>query len=757
MSEALRGKVIRIHVGENHHDLGRIIYECRDAADVIYIPFPNDPSDKSAQKGRRLLAPRRVARKDIALLCDGYEVTLVDYVVPRTWNLTDDQLRDGVGLDKNRRDLPRWLEQREEWAALIAPITSSYGAYELLELGLLNSVIQDLAEKQDAESQRKIVQAMRRFLFGCGHPNALLPHWEKIGAKGTEKFCRVKTGRPSRRRAEPDAESEYVVTENDRRRLCDGWDYFKKKGVSDRCAYLRMCVKYFPGNEVEADEYERKYSIAPRSQRPTIAQFRRAAKVRGRLSASSINMGERVRRLTQRALTGNATDGVYAVGQVCLIDSTCEDQTPVSSIDLLRVLPSTYRTICMDVCTEYILGLYCGFEYPSTLTSLLAILNSASPKAEFCKMYGIDLEDGEWHSRLCKRIRADNGELKSEKGIKTLSLMEVAAEFVRSYSGDMKGPVEAVHKKIHRLVDHLAAGSTRGKKKERGETAREEEACRTFEQNMPHVIRAILRHNNEEPVPHLLTVEMRRDGVVPTRRAIYEWNIAQNYEASEPLALETLRAHCLPKLKAVLRRDGLHVFDPRDERVLIPGLVYTGKWLISSGLGEKAAKKSIRCEVQLDPQNLDFCYLYKDDELHELRRKSTDPLVSRLALCEYLDMADCDRKTVDGMQEALEASDAQAFASMDELNRSAIRAKKGAQAALPKEAGRPKKGKTKGYSKQENRDKELERAYLEGLDVKPRIPAHPVSPPLFVSLSSPPPRSAANDLMAELRSRKGSV
>lgn len=465
-------------------------------------------------------------------------------------------------------------------------------------------------------------------------------------------------------------------------------------------------------------------------------------------------MGARVRQLTQRALTGNASDGIYAVGQLGLIDCTSEDQTPVSSIDPLQVLPSTHRTVCMDVRSEYILGMYSGFEHPSTLTSLLAILNCVIPKAEFCKRYGVTIEEGEWHSRLCKRIRADNGELKSEKGISTLSSMEVAAEFVRSYSGDMKGPVESAHKKLHRQADHLAAGSTLGMRKERGEAVREDEACRSFEQNMPFVIRAVLRHNNEEPVPDLLTVEMRRDGVKPTRRAIYEWYIAQGYVASEPTSLETLRAHCLPKLKAVIRRDGVHVFDPRDERRLIPGLVYTGKWLVSSGLGERAAKRSIACEVQLDPQDMEACYVYRNDDLNELRRKTTDPLASRLALCEYLLMTDDDATEVDKMQEGLEASDAREYASNDDLNRSAKKAKKAAQDALMSASNTSKNGKIKGHEKRKNRVEEIGRAHLHALGIGPlaseRTPLMPPQlPPLPVAS-----RSATRDLMAQLRNRK---
>lgn len=753
MRELLKGKVIRALTSDGFIDIGRIVYDFRETDDVIYIPYPKSPADNRAQKGRRLLAPRRINKSRILLLGAGNEVVLVDYVMPLPWNLTDEQLQSNVILDKNRRKLSTWFEFREAKKKLINPIISKYDEYEILELGMLNNLVNIEGEKHGAGGQRKITQTMRRYLFGCGHPNALLPNWGSIGGKGTEKYCDVKTGRPSKRRALPDAEPEYVVTKDDRRWLFDGYHLYKKQRVSERQAYLLTCVKYYPGASVETDEKENKYSVAPRAQRPTISQFRRAGKAQG-LTASGINMGERVHRMTQRALTGNASDGIYAVGQLGLIDSTSEDQTPVSSIDPLRILPSTYRTICMDVRSEYILGIYCGFEHPSTLTSLLTILNCTMPKVEFCKRYGVNIEDGEWHSRLCKRIRGDNGELKSEQGIKTLNSMEVIAEFVQSYRGDLKGPVEAAHKILHRQADHLAAGSTLGKRRERSEPAREKQACRSFEQNMPYVIRAVLRHNNEELVPKLLTVEMRRDGVKPTRRAIYEWYVDHGYVASEPTNLIALRAHCLPRLKAVIQRDGLHVFDPRDAQRLIPNLIYTGKWLVSSKLGERAAKKRIHCEVLLDPQNMEVCYVYKNDELNELRRKTTDPLASHLSLCEYLHMTDEDWMVVDRMRPALEASDAHTYASNDELNRSAKKTKTVAQAAFLEAETPARKGNANGHEKRQNRSAEIKRKHLETLGFEHLKVIRTTHAPPKVGQLVTPPHNATSELMAQLRNRK---
>ncbi len=754
MRELLKGKLIRVHLSADFYDLGRIVYDCRGCDDVIYIPLPTKKRGSKNRGERRLLAPKKLKRIQIPLLGGGAEVSLVEFVPPAEWLLTDEQLEEkSISLDKTRRNLPEWRAHREAKKALIAPILREFGDYELLELGLLNAQVRAHVKKIGLNDGRVIVQAMRRYLYGCGHPNALLPNWADVGARGTKKYSSVKTGRPSAKSNRKDAEPEYVITEEDREKLSKGWKAYKKNGVSVKAAYLLTCRQYWPGSEPINDSYKNQYFLMPPHQRPTLAQFRWAAGLLG-WSASRVNMGEQVYRLTKRALIGRATDGIYALAQVAVIDSTSEDQTPVSSINRLKVLPSTYRTIVVEAWCGYVLGVYCGYEYPSTLTSLLALLNCVSSKVDFCGRYGIHITEKEWLSRLPKRIRADNGELKSEKGISTMSASEVASEFVRSYAGDMKSGPESSHHSLHRIADHHAAGSTQGRRRERGETRREQDACRTFDENMPFVIKAILRHNNEEPVGHLLTVEMRQDGVKPTRRAIYEWLLSKGYAASEPTHLDTLLAQCLPKLKGVVRRDGIHVFDPRDDRRLIPNLVYASEWLRASGLSERAARKSLPCEVQLDPQNLAVCYVSKDNRLQQLHRKSNDPLVNELPLFEYLMMTDDDLATFTDMRSSLDSSDAQLYAGNREQNKASRAAKKKSMVLAP--AGAMPNGRSNEKRKNRETELELNRMMRLGID-DGQASQTTAEDSKFVKVPPPTPLAASvtADLMAASRRARG--
>lgn len=466
-------------------------------------------------------------------------------------------------------------------------------------------------------------------------------------------------------------------------------------------------------------------------------------------------MGERVHELTSRALRGMATDGVVAVGQLGLIDSTSEDQTPVSCISRLKVLPSTWRCVLMEVKTGYILGLHCGFECPSALTSLLCILSSASSKVEFCARYGIVIEETDWYSRLCKRIRADNGETKNELNLTTMRASEVSLEFVRSYRGELKGQVEGNHHSVHRRADHKNAGSTKGEQRKRGEARREDEACRTYSENMPFVIEAVLRHNNIEPVEHLLTLDMRRDSVKPIRKAIYEWYLKNGYVASEPWNLDMLRAQCLPRLAGKIHRDGVHIFDPLDLTRLIPGLRYTSDWLLESGLCERAGRSSIDCEVQLDPNDLSHCFFHYQG-LKRLERKTMDPRANELSLCEHLEMTYDDKEVAEATRSDCESSDAATLVANRRMNKDARAAKREEQRSEI-HAAREKKS---CFDKRQNKkiELELERRLKLGLPLA-REPQRQDQSSVeeAIALGVAGPRTASETLMQKIRQMRGNL
>ena len=736
MSLAWIGKVIRQHREDGAHDLGRIVHVARDNHVFYWIPLPQTRPQGAGLEGEpaakvfHLSAPRTWKKKDLEgkLADECGEYSLVEFTEPRAWSYTDDELEAGFSQSdlgqKHRRNTKAWLEKRNQLQAWIDPIVKALSLYELLELGRLNDEVRKRAKELGHPNPVKVARAVRQFLLGCGHPNALLPGWAESGCPGREKFPTKRCG-PRRRPVRRGRSNHlgFVPTRTSRANLVAGWRKYKKPGTTALKAYLLTCKEYWPGNTELADKEGRRYLLAAPEDRPTLGDFYCAAR-RAKLTGTAANMTRRVFELTARPLRGKFDDRIVAVGQLGLIDSTSEDQTPVSSIARLKVLPSTWRTIVVEGKVGYILGVHSGFECPSTLTSLLALFNAASDKVAYCAQWGVTITADQWHSLMCKRIRADNGELKSEIGIITLNSSECAAEFVASFRGDWKALPESSHHSLHRRADHDAAGSTRGKQRQRGEPKCEEDANRTQREHMPIVIQSILYHNNVELVPQLLTTDMRRDGVKPTRKAILEWYLKNGYVASEPWNVDLLRRRCLPRISARIYRDGIHLIDPLDDHRparLIPQLHYSSEWLLRSALLVKAANGVIDCEVMLDPNDLSRCYFDHGGELHELERRTSDARANELTLCEHLLMIEDDRDVLDDMRAGVQEEEARIVTANRETNKRSGAAKAKEGKASPKKPGKQTR------NKRVHRRDELKRRQLESLGFDPDAAPRPGS------------------------------
>lgn len=168
-------------------------------------------------------------------------------------------------------------------------------------------------------------------------------------------------------------------------------------------------------------------------------------------------------KVSERHLTANGEG---------FLDSTSCDQTMVSCSSRLKVLGSPWRTEVMGATVSYIFGHHVGFESPSGMTALMAILHAAEDKVEYCARYGIKIKPRDWLSMTFRQLIMDNGEGKGQLVMNTLESMECGASFGSAYDAINKSPQESNHARIQRHVDHLMPGSTMGKRARRGEPCR---------------------------------------------------------------------------------------------------------------------------------------------------------------------------------------------------------------------------------------------------------------------------------------------
>lgn len=739
------GREIRSRTSDGWRPMGRIVCVVPDGSAIWRVSYPESrpptKSRRSRSKGKakalveskaakhHIKAPRRVKAEEFRNELNSGRLSVIQAGFPPYWSLTDDELEANVRPDQLVRPYSRakpseWLKQRVQLDALIQEIIADYDIFALTEGGL---------EREQAEKQAllkkvpvdKIRQLLRRHMLGLGHRNALLPHLDVCGELGAEKYCATKPGKSNLAAKNEEGHKRiklrgYNLKPIDRQWLREGYKKYKKPDVSMEEAFHLTMEEYYPAKIEYVNSRKPKIVLKRASERPTQTQFETHGPKSRADRPSRINLGEAHFDGHQRPIRHAGFDRANIFGLRAFIDSSSEDQTLVSAASLLQTLPSSNRTLVVEDSTEYILGMYSGHESSSSLTGLLALLNCVEDHVAFCSEIGVSIEPDDWISFMPKKVKGDNGDIKQDDSIMTLEASEISNAYAKIFSPLSKDKVEKKHRYLQRKADHRNDGSTRGRQRKRGERRREEDACRTHRQNLVHIVEAILQHNNHEPVPQLLTMEMRQDGVRPTRKAIVLWKIEKGYLASSPANLDLLRAHCLPRLSGVIHGDGIHLRDPRSTTgELIPGLVYSADWLYETDILTRARTRVINIKVAINPSRIGCVYIQLNG-MKELSLKTRDPQLKELSLVDWLTICSIDKYSAYITARLRDEVEAERVVSNHKTNQQARRAKQEEQEKLPE---RPSKKAISG-NKRAARKSELEakRNRALGLDSAPPVP-----------------------------------
>lgn len=644
----LRACVRRLVEGKAPEMIGVIVHISDDG--YAWVSLPPEARKGGQGKAKRFYwkKPQKISLAVLQSCTEDLRYEFLPEVPPLEWSLDEEQLRGTralpIGLSRHAHLLSARGERRDADYDLIRSIVENHTIGQLLESKkLLAALVSAKVAELGMKSSDVIYRLVNKFIHSGGRKNGLLPALPEFGM---ESYTQRKTGRPNRGvksgALSPD-EAGFVCTVEARAEIRRAWRKYKKPDISNEKAYVRYLEECHAESVIYVTPTQVQVKVKSLHLCPTLEQFTRHGPGNDPdHSARRLSVSAKDYENNHRGLVGKANDGILVGGLVGVADSTSADQVLSSVSSRLMMLSSPWVTRIHEGLTDYILGVHVHFQKPSALTHLAAVLNTAEDKVKFAAKFNHQIQAQDWIGLMPRRIRADNGEGKTVASMCASAFAEIGNEFVALGAAARKSPVESGHASAHRNLDWLLPATTHGRMKARGDRS-EDDFCLNFDEYVHLEIDRILEHNNAQQVPHLLDIEMRQQGVGATRREILEYLMETGRCASEPCDLTSLRLASQPRLGAVLHKDGLHLFDPRNgSKRQIPQLVYWAPVLEEQRLTEQARRKVIYTFASIDPSCVGSVWVQIRSTWHELFLQNSDPAMHQITLFDWLSISDSD-------------------------------------------------------------------------------------------------------------------
>lgn len=122
------------------------------------------------------------------------------------------------------------------------------------------------------------------------------------------------------------------------------------------------------------------------------------------------------------------------------IDATIADIYLVADDDRSKIIGRPTVYIVIDVFSRMIAGFYLGFDNPSYVVAMQAVVNACIDKTDICSQLGVEINPGEWPCiGLPDVILADRGEMMSHQVDGLITGFNLRIESAPPRRGDAKG------------------------------------------------------------------------------------------------------------------------------------------------------------------------------------------------------------------------------------------------------------------------------------------------------------------------------
>lgn len=452
-------------------------------------------------------------------------------------------------------------------------------------------------------SEQRIKRILKRFWQRGMTENALIADYINCGNKGGERTTSAKKrGRPPKYRGH--GEEGINIDEDIKqlfRRVID--DYYRTSKNPNLKATYRFLLKSYFSDPYKNKNGEQKVKIWGKERIPTYHQFYYWYKKEHDFKKDYIgHYGETAFNLKHRELVGNRMEEVLHPGSIYEVDATIADVYLVSSKNPLNVIGRPIVYIIKDVFSRMVTGLYVGLEGPSWLGAMMVLDNLVENKVEFCRRYGIEIEENEWPCEyLPFEILADNGEFEGYNADTLMKKLHIIISNTPPYRGDLKGIVERHFRTVNDRIKYISPGAVQHEYRQRCDEDPRLKAQYTLNDFIRFMIIDVLWYNKHINEKYPLTEAMIADHVLPRPIDIWNWGIEKLTGRFKSYPRDIVRLNILPTANVSITRSGIRWEDR----------FYSLDRAISEGWFTKNKKTSIK--IAYDPRNLNNIYLPNQD------------------------------------------------------------------------------------------------------------------------------------------------
>jgi hypothetical protein len=561
-----------------------VVYACPRRHQLFLLEL--DPERKRYPK------PKPYPFDEINSWIDEGLVSIAELSFPEHLMLEDDDI--SVSRRKNR----------DERYGIIEPIINSIEAYYAPKYG--QSIVKKRADELSITSL-KIQRLIYMWLAGGQTKNALLGDYSKVGIAAPGENAK-KTG--SKRKNSPFTGK--ILSKEDKKNIEKYLNKYVLKKRSENQLSLSKCFKKLL-QEQYADKSVNKFGdITIKNwhpdKRPSNNQFYDYAK-------SYFNRTNRYPAQFKVKSTVYLKDyagrsGTVLIptrpGQVYQIDETPFDAALIAeffSETGHRVGRATLYVV-LDVYSCLIVGIHITFRNPCWETMRQALLNAFLPKVEFCKRYGIHIEDDEWPHGVCSELLGDNAELLYGKSATLEQHFNCSVKLARKARGDDKGNVENSFNVLKTELQGLAPGLVYKDENDQGLTESKYRATLTIKELYKILILIILDRNKYgELLPDNLDIDTARDDVIPRPLDMWRWGCRER-GGPKYFTLEFIEKHLKSTGVASVHKNGVY----------FNSLMYNCEWTLATGLQDRkpSGNTSLEIDCLYDDNCVDVITLVKD-------------------------------------------------------------------------------------------------------------------------------------------------